>query len=77
MGQTGLSPGHVSFHPILQGPDRRHQARHLHKSTPAYHNITSAVRTYADGFISVVQEYTPATGALSTATPAPKFLPRI
>lgn len=49
------------------------------KSTPAYQNITSAVRTYADGFISVVQEYTPATGALSeefdrkagTQVPAP------
>lgn len=35
------------------------------KSSPAYATITKAVRSYADGFISVVQEYTPASGGLS------------
>jgi glucoamylase len=35
------------------------------KPSPAYKSITKAVRTYADGFISVVQEYTPANGGLS------------
>ena len=33
--------------------------------TPTYQKITSAVRTYADGFVSVVQEYTPADGGLA------------
>lgn len=33
--------------------------------SPTYQKITSAVRTYADGFVSVVQEYTPANGGLS------------
>lgn len=34
-------------------------------ATPTYQKITSAVRTYADGFLSVVQKYTPADGGLS------------
>ncbi|OQE13111.1 hypothetical protein PENFLA_c054G09582 [Penicillium flavigenum] len=35
------------------------------KSSPAYKTITDAVRAYADGFIAVVQEYTPTNGGLS------------
>lgn len=35
------------------------------KSSSAYESLTSAVKTYADGFISVVQEYTPDGGALA------------
>ena len=34
-------------------------------TSPVYKTITRAVRSYADGFISVVQEYTPANGGLS------------
>jgi glucoamylase len=35
------------------------------KASPTYRTITRAVKTYADGFASVVQEYTPADGSLS------------
>jgi glucoamylase len=35
------------------------------KSPPAYKTTTSAIKPYADGVISVVQEYTPANGGLS------------
>ncbi|KAE8373317.1 Six-hairpin glycosidase-like protein [Aspergillus bertholletiae] len=35
------------------------------KSSSAYTSLTSAVKTYADGFISVVQQYTPDDGALA------------
>ncbi|KAL2827221.1 Six-hairpin glycosidase-like protein [Aspergillus cavernicola] len=35
------------------------------KSTRGYKTITDAVRSYADGFISVVREYTPTHGGLS------------
>ncbi|KAE8323689.1 Six-hairpin glycosidase-like protein [Aspergillus sergii] len=35
------------------------------KSSSAYESLTSAVKTYADGFISVIQEYTPDGGALA------------
>lgn len=33
--------------------------------TETYMNIVSAVETYADGFVAVVQEYTPSNGAMS------------
>jgi glucoamylase len=35
------------------------------KSSPTYSSIISAVRTYADGYIAVVQRYTPANGGLA------------
>ena len=35
------------------------------KSSPFYKTITDAVKAYADGFIAVVQEYTPVDGGLS------------
>lgn len=35
------------------------------KSSAQYQSMTSAVKTYADGFVSVVQEYTPSDGSLS------------
>ncbi|KAL8910751.1 MAG: hypothetical protein Q9171_003997 [Xanthocarpia ochracea] len=34
-------------------------------SSEVYANITSAIRKYADGYVSVVQEYTPADGSLA------------
>ncbi|KZV59596.1 carbohydrate-binding module family 20 protein [Peniophora sp. CONT] len=35
------------------------------KSSATYTTLTTAVKTFADGFISVVQKYTPSSGALS------------
>ncbi|KAL2818000.1 putative glucoamylase precursor [Aspergillus cavernicola] len=35
------------------------------QSSAQYQSITSAVKTYADGFLSVVQEYTPTDGSLA------------
>ncbi|KAL2862489.1 glycoside hydrolase family 15 protein, partial [Aspergillus lucknowensis] len=35
------------------------------KSSGQYKSLTSAVKTYADGFVSVVQEYTPSDGSLA------------
>ncbi|KAI9931395.1 hypothetical protein MW887_009970 [Aspergillus wentii] len=35
------------------------------KSSPSYTVITNAVKTYADGFVAVVQQYTPGNGGLS------------
>ncbi|PLB55671.1 putative glucoamylase precursor [Aspergillus steynii IBT 23096] len=35
------------------------------KSSAEYTALTSAVKTYADGFVSVVQEYTPSDGGLA------------
>lgn len=34
-------------------------------SSTTYSNITSAVKTYADGFVSIVETYTPSNGSLS------------
>ncbi|KAH8702377.1 putative glycosyl hydrolase, family 15 [Talaromyces proteolyticus] len=34
-------------------------------SSATYESITSAVKTYADGFVSVVQKYTPSNGSLA------------
>lgn len=35
------------------------------KSSAGYTSLTSAVKTYADGFVAVVQEYTPSGGNLA------------
>ncbi|KAE8153431.1 Six-hairpin glycosidase-like protein [Aspergillus avenaceus] len=35
------------------------------KSSSEYQSLTSAVKTYADGFISVIEEYTPSDGAMA------------
>jgi glucoamylase len=35
------------------------------KGSAQYSSLTSAVRTYADGFIGIVQEYTPSDGSLA------------
>jgi glucoamylase len=34
-------------------------------SSPTYSSLTTAVKSYADGFMSVVQKYTPTTGSLA------------
>lgn len=34
-------------------------------SSPIYTSISNAVKTYADGFVSIVQQYTPSNGSLS------------
>lgn len=34
-------------------------------SSATYSNITGAVKTYADGFMSVVQQYTPSNGSMA------------
>ncbi|KAJ6014999.1 hypothetical protein N7540_009590 [Penicillium herquei] len=34
-------------------------------SSTTYSTLTSAVKTYADGFVSIVQEYTPSNGSLA------------
>lgn len=34
-------------------------------SSPTYSTLTKAIRAYADGFLSVVQKYTPASGSLA------------
>ena len=34
-------------------------------SSPIYSTLTSAMKTYADGFLSIVQKYTPTTGFLA------------
>ena len=34
-------------------------------SSPTYSTLTSAIKTYADGYMSIVQQYTPSTGALA------------
>ncbi|KAL2839805.1 putative glucoamylase precursor [Aspergillus pseudoustus] len=35
------------------------------KTSAQYTSLTSAVKTYADGFVSIVQEYTPSDGSLA------------
>ncbi|KAB8235256.1 hypothetical protein ETB97_009487 [Aspergillus alliaceus] len=35
------------------------------KSSSSYQSLTSTVKAYADGFISVIQEYTPSNGGMS------------
>jgi glucoamylase len=34
-------------------------------SSSTYNDLTSAVKTYADGYVAVVEKYTPANGALA------------
>ncbi|KAL9600100.1 MAG: hypothetical protein Q9179_003331 [Wetmoreana sp. 5 TL-2023] len=40
-------------------------AGHYSKGSAVYNNITSAVRSYADGYLSIVQKYTPSDGSLA------------
>lgn len=34
-------------------------------SSPTYNTLTSAIKTYADGYLSIAQQYTPPNGSLS------------
>ncbi|KAJ5226860.1 uncharacterized protein N7469_006866 [Penicillium citrinum] len=51
--------------PFFQDLDSTARVGNYSASSSTYSSITKAVRTYADGFISVVQQYTPSNGSLA------------
>ncbi|KAJ5088074.1 hypothetical protein N7456_011690 [Penicillium angulare] len=62
--QGSLSIGQTSL-PFFQALDSSTATGNYSSSSSTYSSLTSAVKTYADGFVSIVQQYTPSNGSLA------------
>ncbi|KAJ5112263.1 Glycoside hydrolase family 13 [Penicillium argentinense] len=51
--------------PFFQDLDSTARVGNYSSSSATYASLTGAVKTYADGFVSVVQQYTPSNGSLA------------
>jgi glucoamylase len=51
--------------PFFQDLDSTARVGNYSSSSSTYTSLTGAVQTYADGFFSVVQQYTPSNGSLA------------
>ncbi|KAL8859537.1 MAG: hypothetical protein Q9178_003936 [Gyalolechia marmorata] len=65
INRTGFLVIDVTSLPFFQDLDPSVAIGSYPTSSEVYANITSAIRKYADGYISVVREYTPADGSFA------------
>lgn len=60
-----LPHSHHHQPPLLPRLLPLHHPRNLPLLIPSLHLLTAAIKTYADGYLAIVEKYTPSTGALA------------